>query len=133
MVKCCNNRSDNSSGISFFSCPIYTEEQVKKEERWVFDCYFRKDLDVTALLLLLLQDLQKALPFWQTGLYLYHTTDPDWLPTLHLDHCHSESSTLWCHCGKMEKGSKEREMEENRRVVARFSSWGSIDNHCRID
>ena len=94
MVLCaivgCSNRSDDGSGISFYSIPTITDRygeaelELRKRRRDGFlAAISREDLDMTAL-----HKYKVCEKHFHSGkpAYLYNTTDPDWLPTLRLGH-----------------------------------------------
>ena len=94
MTRCaivgCDYRSDDGSGISFFGIPKITDqygqadlELRKKRRDGILAAINRQDLDLKAL-----HKYKVCARHYRSGrsANLYETTDPDWLPTLHLGH-----------------------------------------------
>jgi len=84
---CCDNQSDDGSGISFFGIPKITDQygqadlELQKKRRDA--AINRQDLDLKAL-----HKYKVCARHYHSGraANLYKITDPNWLPTLHLSH-----------------------------------------------
>ena len=121
----CSNRSDRSSGqdasdhdkIRFFSIPTVTchqgkeDYELRKKRRDGFlAAISREDLDINAL------DKYKICSkhfISKQPAYLYDTSNPDWLPTLHLGH--TKSSSVQEENVAVSVARFERALERNRR------------------
>jgi len=116
-----NNCSDDSSGISFFSILKVTDRygkaelELQKRQRGGFlAAISRKELDLTALnkYKVCERHLHSGKP-----VYLYKTTNPDWLPTLHLaSKEHSSAAITPADTARVDRWKRVQERENWKRI-----------------
>ncbi|XP_065894965.1 uncharacterized protein [Dysidea avara] len=124
MVLCaivdCSSRSDNGSGISFYGIPTVTDrygeaelELRKKRRDGYLAAISRADLDLTAL-----HNYKICEKHFHSGkpAYLYNTTDPDWLPTLHLGHKEHGSADTADVTASVDRWRRAQEREKWKRI-----------------
>ena len=140
MVLCaivgCSNRSDDGSGLSFYSIPTITDrygeaklELCKKRRDGFLAAISREDLDMTAL-----HKYKVCENHFHSGkpAYLYSTTNPDWLPTLHLGHKEHRSAVTRSLDPSVDRWKRAQE-EKGRRIAASFSDSRNSINSRRRD
>ena len=119
-IVCCSNRSDDGSVISFYSIPTVTDrygeaefELRKKRRDGFLAAISREDLDMTAL-----HKYKVCERHFHSGkpAYLYNTTDPDWLPTLHLGHKEHGSAVTRSLDPPVDRWKRAQEREKWKRI-----------------
>jgi len=116
----CSNRSDDGSGISLYSIPTVTDrygqaelELRKKRRDGFLAAISREDLDMTSL-----HKYKVCEKHFYSGkpAYLYNTTDPDWLPTLHLGHKEHGSVTARSLDPSVDRWKRAQEREKWKKI-----------------
>ena len=108
------------SGISFYSIPTVTDrygeaelELRKKRRDGFLAAISREDLDMTVL-----HKYKVCERHFHSGkrAYLYNTTDPDWLPTLHLGHKEHGSAVTRSLDPSVDRWKRAQEREKWKRI-----------------